>query len=92
MEKRNEVKQNSGTTKSPCCCCESIEYYKMRVNELEKAAIFVNKVMEMIDNTKQRYNDLVINGRNESAKLEAKNKWVAVNDLEKEIAELREGY
>lgn len=66
-----------------------MEYYRMRVAELEKAEILVNKVMDIIDNSKQRYNDTVIQSHDDNARATAQNKWKALDDLQNEIEQLK---
>lgn len=61
------------------------EYYRMRVAELEKSEVVVNKIMGIIDNTKQCYSNTVKKSHDDEARAVALNKWKALDDIQKEI-------
>jgi hypothetical protein len=61
------------------------EYYRMKAAELEKVEIVANKVMDIIDNDKQRYSKIVALSHDDKARAVAQNKWKALDDLQKEI-------
>ena len=61
------------------------EYYRMRVAELEKSEVIVNKIMGIIDNTKQCYSNTVEKSHDDKARAVALDKWKALDDIQKEI-------
>ncbi|HBC98700.1 MAG TPA: hypothetical protein DC053_03845 [Lachnoclostridium sp.] len=65
------------------------EYYRMLAAEREKAEIAVNKVKDIIENDKQRYSDIVMTHPDDSVRLVAQNKWKALDDLQKELDQMK---
>ncbi|WP_024348202.1 hypothetical protein [Lacrimispora indolis] len=66
------------------------ELYRMRAAELEKKEIVLDKVMDIIDNAKQGYHDVVWSGTDFFTGIAAQNKWKALDDLQHEIEEMLE--
>lgn len=65
-----------------------LEFYKMKATELEKVEIVKNKIMDLIDNSKQSYGDIVGLSHDDKSRAVAQNKWVALDDLQKQINQL----
>lgn len=61
------------------------EYYRMRVAELENYEVVVNKIMGIIDNTKQCYSNTVEKSNDDKVRAVALDKWKALDDIQKEI-------
>ena len=61
------------------------EYYRMRVAELKKSEVVVNKIMGIIDNTKQCYSNTVKKSHDDKTRAVAWNKWKALDDIQKGI-------
>lgn len=68
---------------------QECEFYRMRAAELEKAENMNNKVMDIIDNAKQRYSDIVFSSHDDKARAVAQNKWKALDDIQHEIKQLQ---
>lgn len=68
---------------------QECEFYRMRAAELEKAENMNNKVMDIIDNAKQEYRDILYKSRDDKEKTVAQNKWIALDDIQKEINQLQ---
>lgn len=64
------------------------EYFRMKAAELEKVEIMKNKIMDLIDNSKQGYGDIVLLSHDDKSRAVAQNKWVALDDLQKQINQL----
>ncbi len=62
-----------------------LEYYRMKAAELEKAEIVKDKILEVLENTKQEYADVVGFSHDGKARAVAQNKWKALDDIQKEI-------
>lgn len=61
------------------------EYFRMKAAELEEVEIMKNKIMDLIDNSKQSYGDIVVLSHNYKSRAIAQNKWEALDDLQKLI-------
>ena len=66
------------------------EFYRLRAEESEKAENAFNKVMDIIENAKQRYSDIVFTNPSDTVRIVAQNKWKALDDLQKEVKKLVE--
>ncbi|RFZ78775.1 hypothetical protein DS742_11730 [Lacrimispora amygdalina] len=64
------------------------EYFRMKAAELEKVEIVKNKIMDLIDNSKQSYGDIAGLSHDDKLRAVAQNKWVALDDLQKQINQL----
>lgn len=67
---------------------QECEFYRMRAAELEKIENMNNKFMDIIDNSKQRYSDIVSLSHDDKTRAVAQNKWKALDDLKKELMNL----
>ena len=65
------------------------EYFRMKAAELEESEIAKNRIMDLIDNSKQSYGDIVLLSHDDKSRAVAQNKWVALDDLQKQINQLR---
>lgn len=62
-----------------------LEYYRMKAAELEKSEIVKDKILEVFENTKQEYADIVEFSHDGIARAVAQNKWKALDDIQREI-------
>lgn len=65
------------------------EFYRMRAAEMERAENMNNKAMDIIDNAKQKYSDIVFSSHDDKARAVAQNKWKALDDIQHEIKQLQ---
>lgn len=71
---------------------QECEYYRNRVAEFEKVEFVTNSIMDIIDNEKQRYSDIISRSHDDKAREVAQNKWESINDLQKEIEQKLERF
>lgn len=57
----------------------------------KKAEAVTDRIMAIIDNSKQTYSDTIMQSHEVKAREVAMSKWKALDDLQKEIRGLREG-
>lgn len=69
---------------------QECEFYRMRAAELEKNENAVNQIKDIIENTKQRYGDIIWKKVNDVPNLPELHKWKALDDLQHEIEEVLE--
>ena len=64
---------------------QECEFYRMKAAELEKTENAVNQIKDIIENTKQRYGEIMWQKINDVTDLPELYEWKAIDDLQKEI-------
>jgi len=65
------------------------QYYRMKAAELEKDENIAKRHMDIIDNEKQRYSDIVVLSHDDKVRATAQNKWKALDDLQKQFEQMK---
>ena len=65
------------------------QYYRMKAAELEKDENIAKRHMDIIDNEKQRYSDIVALSHDDKVRATAQNKWKALDDLQKQFEQMQ---
>lgn len=66
------------------------EYYRMKAAELERVENATSKIIDLFNNAKQEYSDVVVLSHDDKARTVAQNKWKALDDLQHKIEQMLE--